>query len=131
MVCSRYLKLTSSDQTAVLIFLDLYFQPPKPAIPEMAKPSLKPESKVDFTEVKRLHDELNNLKNSLESITKQFKEHVDKNEKQMQRMEKKFMDEIEDLTKELDEEKKLRSSVDVEVKRLRKLLKNQSNPNES
>lgn len=97
----------------------------------MTKPSLKPESKVDFTEVKKLHDELNNLKNSLESITKQFKEHVDKNEKQMQRMEKKFMDEIEDLTKELDEEKKLRSSVDVEVKRLRKLLKNQSNPNES
>lgn len=109
----------------------MYFQPPKPAIPETAKPSLKPESKVDSAEVKKLHDELNNLKNSVESITKQFKEYVDKSEKQMQRMEKKFMDEIEDLTKELDEEKKLRSGVDVEVKRLRKLIKNQSNPNES
>jgi predicted RNase H-like nuclease (RuvC/YqgF family) len=108
--------------------LSVYFQPPKPAIPEMAKPSMKPsEPKVDSAEVKKLHDEINTLKNTLESFAKQFKEHVQKSEKQLQKMEKKFTDEIEDLTRELDEEKKLRSAVDVEVNRLRKLIKNQVN----
>ncbi|CAB3978106.1 SH3 domain-containing kinase-binding 1-like [Paramuricea clavata] len=103
-------------------------KPPKPAIPEMAKPSTKPsEPKVDSAEVKKLHDEINTLKNTLESFAKQFKEHVQKSEKQLQKMEKKFTDEIEDLTRELDEEKKLRSAVDVEVNRLRKLIKNQVN----
>lgn len=68
---------------------------------------------------------MNTLKSSFESMMKQFKEHVQKNEKHLQRMEKKFTDEIEDLTRELDEEKKLRSAVDVEVNRLRKLIKNQ------
>jgi predicted RNase H-like nuclease (RuvC/YqgF family) len=103
-------------------------QPPKPAIPETSKPSVKPsESKVDSGQVKKLHDEINSLKNTLESLTKQFKEHVQKSDKQLQKMEKKFTEEIEDLTKELDEEKKLRSAVDVEVNRLRKLIKNQLN----
>lgn len=40
-------------------------------------------------------------------------------------MEKKFLDVVDDITKELDEEKKARSAVDVEVNRLRKLIKNQ------
>ena len=103
-----------------------YFQPVKPAIPETIKPLAKPsESKVDSAEVKKLHEEIDSLKNTLESLTKQFKDHVQKSVNQLQKMEKRFTDEIEDLTKELDEEKKLRSAVDVEVNRLRKLIKNQ------
>lgn len=108
-------------------YFPLYCQPSKPAIPETTKPSIKPsESKVDSAEVKKLHEDINSLKNTLESLTKQFKEHVQKSEKQLQKMEKKFTDEIDDLTKELDEEKKLRSAVDVEVNRLRKLIKSQT-----
>ncbi|XP_028414309.1 CD2-associated protein-like isoform X2 [Dendronephthya gigantea] len=100
-------------------------KPPKPAIPETTKPGKPVESKVDSGEIKKLHEEINTLKSSLESMMKQFKEHVQKSEKNLQKMEKKFTDEIEDLTRELDEEKKLRSAVDVEVNRLRKLIKNQ------
>ena len=86
---------------------------------------VKPEPKADSVEVKRLQDEINTLKNTLQSLAKQFEDFVQKSDKRLQRMEKKFTDEMEDLTKELDEEKKLRSAVDVEVNRLRKLIKNQ------
>lgn len=85
----------------------------------------KPEPKADSAEVKKLQDEINTLKNTLQSLARQFEDHVQKSDKRLQRMEKKFTDEIEDLTRELDEEKKLRSAVDVEVNRLRKLIKNQ------
>ena len=107
----------------------MYFQPPKPAVPETVKPSMKPtvkhEPRADSAEVKKLHGEINTLKNTLQSLTKQFEDYVQKSDKRLQKMEKRFTDEIEDLTKELDEEKKLRSAVDVEVNRLRKLIKNQ------
>lgn len=80
---------------------------------------------VDSSVVKKLQDQINILKESVESIAKQFSEHVEKSEKRLKKTEKKLIDDIEDITKELDEEKKARSAIEVEVKRLTKLIKNQ------
>lgn len=99
-------------------------KPKKPVIPE--SPVVRPiVSTGEPNSVKQLQDEINNLKDSVESITREFKEYVQRSEKKFEKMEKKFLDVVEDITKELDEEKKARSAVDVEVNRLRKLIKNQ------
>lgn len=108
------------------ILIDFIFKPKKPVLPESSKP--KTESTVDPNVVKKLQDQINVLKDSLESITKKLTEHIEKSEKhekRFEKMEKNMIGEIEDLTKELDEEKKARSGVDIEVKRLTKLIKNQ------
>ncbi|XP_046848947.1 CD2-associated protein-like isoform X1 [Xenia sp. Carnegie-2017] len=102
-------------------------KPSKPIVSESVKPLAKPsDTKSDSAEVKKLKDDVLSMKNAFESLTKKFNEHAQKTEKQIQKLEKRFTDEIEDLTKELDEEKKLRSALDVEVSRLRKLIKNQT-----
>lgn len=76
--------------------------------------------------LKKLQDDINNLKSSLQSLSSEYKEHIHKTEAKFKGMEKKLTDEVDDLTKELDEEKKARSALDVEVNRLRKLVKQMS-----
>ena len=95
-------------------------------LPDTSKPKLNEATAVSPGVAKKLQDEINSLKHSLESLVNDFKEHIGKSEKRFKAMEKKLSDEIDDITKELDEEKKASSGLQVEVQRLRKLIKQQS-----